>query len=64
MSSEDDDVLPDLRWTKIARRLVSPEALEAGKERFEARDDVVIVLRVLTREEVQSYAEATQKIRG
>lgn len=57
-------MLPDLRWTKIARRLVSPEALEAGKERFEARDDVVNVLRVLTREEVQIYAEATQKIRG
>ena len=39
-------MLPDLRWTKIARRLVSPEALEAGKERFEARDDVVNVFRV------------------
>ncbi|CCU82843.1 zinc finger protein DHHC domain containing protein [Blumeria hordei DH14] len=54
----------DARWTKISRRLVNPEALEAGKERFEARDDFVIVLRVLSKEEVQKYADLTQKIRA
>ncbi|RKF71593.1 zinc finger protein DHHC domain containing protein [Golovinomyces cichoracearum] len=54
---------PDARWTKISRRLVNPEALEIGKERYEARQDFVIVLRVLTREEVQRYADLTQKIR-
>jgi hypothetical protein len=43
---------------------VNPEALEAGKERFEAREDFVIVLRVLSRDEVQGYAEVTQRIRG
>lgn len=58
------DVPPGARWTKISRKLVNPEALERGKERYEARDEFVIVLRVLSRDEVQDYAEATEKIRG
>jgi hypothetical protein len=44
--------------------MVNPEALKAGNERYEAREDFVIVLRVLTREEIQAYAIATQQIRG
>jgi hypothetical protein len=59
-----DGIPPDARWTKISRRMVNPEALEAGKERFEAKEDFVIVLRVLTKEEIQAYAVATQQIRG
>jgi len=59
-----DGVPPDARWTKISRRMVNPEALDAGKERYEAREDFVIVLRVLTKEEIQAYAVATQQIRG
>ena len=59
-----DGIPADARWTKISRKLVNPEALEAGKERYEARENFVVVLRVLTREEVQGYAEVTQKIRG
>jgi len=59
-----DGVPPDARWTKISRKLVNPEALEAGKERYEAREDFVIVLRVLSRDEVQQYAEVTEKIRA
>ena len=59
-----DGVPPDARWTKISRRLVNPAALEAGKERFEEREDFVIVLRVLSRDEVQGYAEVTERIRG
>lgn len=51
------------RWTKIDRRLVNPEALERGKERFEENPDSVIVLRVLTKEEIQSYAAETARIR-
>ncbi|KAK0390837.1 hypothetical protein NLU13_0340 [Sarocladium strictum] len=51
------------RWTKISRRKVNPEALEIGKERFEVRDDFVIVLRVLSAEEIQAYATATQILR-
>lgn len=53
----------DARWTRIDRRLVSPEALEAGNERFEKRRDHLIVLRVLTKEEIQSYVTKTQEIR-
>jgi hypothetical protein len=59
-----DGIPPDARWTKIGRNLVNPEALKAGKERFEEREDFVIVLRVLSRDEVQGYAEVTHRIRG
>jgi hypothetical protein len=55
---------PGARWTKIDRRLVNPAALEAGRERFEERSEYVVVLRVLTREEIQNYAVKTQEIRG
>lgn len=55
---------PGARWTKIDRRLVNPAALEAGHERFEERPEYVIVLRVLTKEEIQAYAVKTQEIRG
>lgn len=51
------------RWTKIGRRLVNPEALERGKERYEENAESVIVLRVLTKEEIQSYAAETARIR-
>ncbi|RDL37225.1 uncharacterized protein BP5553_04658 [Venustampulla echinocandica] len=57
-------VPPGARWTKISRKLVNPEALELGKERYEAREDFVIVLRVLSSDEVQSYADVTQRIRA
>ena len=43
---------------------MNPAALEAGKKRFEEREDFVIVLMVLTRDEIIGYAEVTQKIRG
>jgi len=54
---------PDARWTKIDRKLVNPEALAAGNERYEERTDYVIVLRVLTKKEVEAYALRTQQIR-
>jgi len=57
--------VPDgARWTKILRKIVNPEALTIGKERFEVRDDFVIVLRVLSKEEIQAYAAATTVLRG
>jgi hypothetical protein len=59
-----EGIPPGARWTKIDRRLVNPEALEAGNERFEERSDYVIVLRVLSKEEIQQYALKTQEIRG
>ncbi|RCI08601.1 hypothetical protein L249_4739 [Ophiocordyceps polyrhachis-furcata BCC 54312] len=55
---------PGARWTKIDSKLVSPEALRVGTERFEVRDDFVIVLRVLSKEEIQTYAAATLALRG
>ncbi|KAK0631462.1 hypothetical protein B0T14DRAFT_559255 [Immersiella caudata] len=51
------------RWTKLSRKMVNPEALTIGKERFEVRDDFVIVLRVLSREEIHAYAAATTALR-
>jgi hypothetical protein len=59
-----NDIPPGVRWTKIARQFVNPAALEASHERFEERDDCVIVLRVLTREEIEKYATLTVEIRG
>jgi len=52
------------KWTKISQRMVSPLALTIANERFEVRDDFVIVLRVLSKEEIQAYAEATARLRG
>jgi zinc finger CCCH domain-containing protein 13 len=52
------------RWTKINRKMVNPEALTLGKERFEVRDGFVIVLRVLSKEEIQMYAAVTAELRG
>ncbi|KAI0467383.1 hypothetical protein F4859DRAFT_241077 [Xylaria cf. heliscus] len=57
------DVPAGARWTKISRKKVNPEALTIGKERFEVRDDFVIVLRVLNKEEIQAYATATAQLR-
>ncbi|OAR02813.1 hypothetical protein LLEC1_00201 [Akanthomyces lecanii] len=57
------EVPPGARWTSISRKIVNPEALTIGKERFEERADVVIVLRVLSKEEIQAYAAATQILR-
>ncbi|KAF2490359.1 hypothetical protein BU16DRAFT_543692 [Lophium mytilinum] len=51
------------RWTKIDRRLVNPAALDEAKERFEERIDSVVVLRVLTKEEIQALATRTEQIR-
>lgn len=50
--------------TKIDRRLVSPQALEAGNEQYEERFDYVIVWRALSQIELEDYAAKTQEIRG
>ncbi|RHZ58561.1 hypothetical protein CDV55_105797 [Aspergillus turcosus] len=59
-----EGIPPGARWTKIDRRLVNPAALEAGGERFEESPDHVIVLRVLSKEEVRAYASKTYEIRN
>lgn len=52
------------RWTKVSRILVNPEALEKAHERYEERDEYVIILRVLSREDIEKLAEKTREIRG
>lgn len=59
-----DGIPPGARWTKINRMIVNPEALEKANERFEVREEYVIVLRVLAREEIEKLADSTRKIRG
>ncbi|KAF2759042.1 hypothetical protein EJ05DRAFT_330267 [Pseudovirgaria hyperparasitica] len=57
------DIPPNARWTRIDRRLVNPEALKEAKERFEERLDCVIVLRVLSKDDIQKLADRTMEIR-
>jgi hypothetical protein len=61
---KDKGIPPGARWTKISRDLVNPQALEEAQERFEERLDCVIVLRVLTREDIEKLAKRTREIRG
>lgn len=59
------DAPPGAKWTKIKRSWVNPEALAAGKERFEVLGDHhVKVLRVLSREEIEAYRVATAQLRA
>lgn len=58
-----EDIPIGARWTKISRILVIPEALKRARERFEEREDYVIVLRVLSRHEIDGLAEVTREIR-
>ncbi|RYP64021.1 hypothetical protein DL769_006801 [Monosporascus sp. CRB-8-3] len=58
-----EDIPPGARWTKIDRKLVNPEALEEARERFEERSDYVVVLRVLSPDEIQKLADRTKEIR-
>jgi hypothetical protein len=62
--AQKDGIPPNARWTKISRALVNPEALEKAHLRYEERDDYVIILRVVSREEIMKLAEKTKEIRG
>lgn len=62
-SQEEREAPAGSKWTKISRRDVSPEALEIGKENFELSGDFVLVLRVLSPEEIERYASATRFLR-
>ncbi|EXJ62290.1 hypothetical protein A1O7_02723 [Cladophialophora yegresii CBS 114405] len=61
--AQKDGIPPNARWTKISRALVNPEALEKAHERYEERDDYVIILRVVSKEEIMKLAEKTKEIR-
>lgn len=60
----ENDIPPTGRLSLTIRKLVSPEALELGKERFEAANDSVIVHRLLWKEDIQGYADATGETRS
>ncbi|CAG8957121.1 hypothetical protein HYFRA_00009322 [Hymenoscyphus fraxineus] len=62
--SQGKQIPSDALWTKISRRLVSPEVLEQDRRRYEARPEFVAVLGILSREEIQSYAIRSEAIRA
>ncbi|KAK4097481.1 hypothetical protein N658DRAFT_561744 [Parathielavia hyrcaniae] len=53
----------DATWTRIDRKLVSPEVLEKYRVRYEARPNFVAVLGVLTREQIEKYARESYEVR-
>ena len=59
-----EDIPRDARWTKIDRKTVNPEALAQAGETFDERDDLVIVKRVLRKDEIDAYTVTTEKLRG
>lgn len=66
MSQEVDmkGIPPNARWTKIDRKLVSLQALDEKGERYEAREDYVLVQRVLAQGEIEELADRTRMIRS
>lgn len=70
---EEDKLGPDVpfksvpegaRWTRIDRSMVDPTILEVAGEKFWERSDYVVVLRLLSREEIQRYADRTRNYRS
>ncbi|KAL3438882.1 hypothetical protein BDV09DRAFT_191588 [Aspergillus tetrazonus] len=57
------EITPGARWTKIDRRLVNVAALKSGGKRFVELHGHLIVLRFLTKDEIQAYAVKTEEIR-
>ncbi|CAO2658332.1 Nn.00g060550.m01.CDS01 [Neocucurbitaria sp. VM-36] len=62
-SEKGSEIHASAPWTKIHRKLVNPAALMESYERFEERQDYVIVLRVLNKAEIMKLAERTREIR-
>jgi len=62
--AQKDGIPANARWTKISRALVNPEALEKAQLRYEERDDYVIILRVVSKDDIMKLAEKTKQIRG
>jgi hypothetical protein len=64
------EIPPNAKWTNIDRRIVHPQALAEKGELFEERWDqvehrnCVIVFRLLTRGEIQQFADRTGELRG
>jgi hypothetical protein len=64
LEPEKKGIPKNAKWTKINRALVNPEALDLAQLRYEERLDFVIVLKVLTKEEIQALADKTAELRG
>lgn len=62
--SHGNEIPSDAKWTKIARRLISPEVLDQDRRRYEARPDFVAVLGLLSRDEIKDYAVRSQVLRA
>ena len=53
----------DARWTKLDRKLVSPEALATGNDQYEVRKDHILVFRPLKKQEIERYANLTLEMK-
>ncbi|KAI5860567.1 hypothetical protein GGS23DRAFT_229109 [Durotheca rogersii] len=62
--SQGREIPLDAKWTRIPRRLVSPEVLAGAGVRYEARPDFVAVLGELSRETVADFAKRTTEVRS
>ncbi|KAH6680343.1 hypothetical protein B0J14DRAFT_263209 [Halenospora varia] len=62
--SNGKEIPSDAKWTKITRRLVTPEVFHQDGRRYEARPDFVAVLGVLSREEINDYAARSYVLRA
>ncbi|KAI1465134.1 uncharacterized protein F4812DRAFT_461977 [Daldinia caldariorum] len=62
--SKGHEIPLDAKWTRIPRRLVSPEVLAGAGVRYEARPDFVAVLGELSRDEVAYFARRTTEVRA
>lgn len=56
---------PNARWTRLDSKSFDSEVLDAGHERYENIDgQYLLVLRVLTKEEIEHYEARTQELRN
>ncbi|KAI1456656.1 hypothetical protein F4805DRAFT_458446 [Annulohypoxylon moriforme] len=62
--SQGREIPLEAKWTRISRRLVSPEVLAGAGVRYEARPDFVAVLGELSREQVADFARRTTEARN
>jgi hypothetical protein len=50
---------PNAIWTKLKRQLVNPTVLTAFGEEYVEAEGFIIILRVLSREEIEFFIQAT-----
>ncbi|KAI0880739.1 uncharacterized protein GGS22DRAFT_79435 [Annulohypoxylon maeteangense] len=62
--SQGREIPLEAKWTRISRRLISPEVLAGAGVRYEARPDFVAVLGELSRDQVADFARRTTEARN